>query len=114
MNRRFYWEDHGTEDGTDHAVLYGPEPYMVAAVVTMDYGDLHLQEGCWRVMSGEYRSLNFEEGNMSLPVEDIKRRVLIFIGNEIRQKTDDLNTDMSNVMDMLLNENRKESLNERF
>ncbi len=110
MRRRFHWENHGT----DHAVLYGPEPYEIAAVVTLDYGDPDLQEGCWRVMSGEYRSLNFEEGNMSLPVEDIKRRVLIFIGNEIRQKTDDLNTDMSNVMDMLLNENRKESLNERF
>lgn len=81
---------------------------MVAAVVTMDYGDPDLQEGCWRVMSGEYRILNFEEKNMSIPVAAIKRRALIFLGNELRQKIDDLNADMSNVMDMLLNENRKE------
>ena len=59
-------------------------------------------------MSGEYRSLNFEEKNMSVSVEDIKRRVLIFLGNELRQKIADLNTDMSNVMDMLFDENRKE------
>lgn len=108
MERKFYWEDHGTCDGLDHAVLYGPEPYMVAAVVTLDYGDPVLMESFWRVMSSDYRSLNFAEENTSLPIEDIKRRALICLGNELRQRSADLDTDISNVLDMLLNEKRGE------
>lgn len=108
MGREFHWEDHGTDAGTDHSVLYGPEPYMVAAVVTLDYGDPDLQESFWRVMSSEYRSLNFAEENTSLPIEDIKRRTLIYLGNEIRQRKADLDTDISNVLDMLFNEKGKE------
>lgn len=107
MGRKFFWEDYKTGDEIDHAILYGPEPYNVAAVVTLDYGEPDFQEGCWRVMSSEYYSLNLEEENMSLPIEDIKKRVIINLGNEIKQRKMELDIDMSNVLDMLLNEKRK-------
>ena len=103
MARRFRWEDHGT----DHAVLYGPEPHMVAAVVTMDYGDPEMGDSWWRVMSSQYRSLNLEEENTSLSMEDIKRRTLIFLGNELRKEKTDLETDISNVLDMLFTETER-------
>ncbi len=108
MGRGFYWEDHGTDDGIDHAVLYGPEPYMVAAVVTMDYGDPYLQESFWRVMSSAYCGLNFAEENTALPIEDIKRRVGMFLVNELRGRSMELNADMESAMALLFDEKRKE------
>lgn len=110
IERKFHWEDHGTDDGIDHAVLYGPEPYMVAAVVTMDYGDPYLQESFWRVMSGEYGSLNFAEEDTSLPIGAIKKRVIIKLGNEINKRRLDLDMDMKCVMDMLMEESGKETV----
>lgn len=101
MVRVFRWEDHGPE----HAVLYGPEYHTVAAVVTMDCSAL--KEYSWRVMSSVYQSLNLNEEDTSLPMESIKQRVLIRLGNEIKEKKMDLEQDMSNLLDMLFDEMKR-------
>ena len=108
MGRGFYWKDHGTENGIDHAVLYGPEEHMVAAVVTMEYQDPYLEENCWQVMSGNYSSMNFEEGNTSLSIEEIKERAVRALISELRQKSIDMYTDMDSAMTLLFGEKRKE------
>lgn len=97
MMRGFRWEDYGPE----HAVLYGPEYYTVAAVVILD--------DSWRVMSNTYHSLNLSEKNTLLPMGEIKRRVLIRLGKEIEEKKEDLEKDMSSLLNMLFSEmERKE------
>ena len=104
MGRAFDWEDywkvHNLSDGPDNAVLYGPEPYMIAAVIILDYG-VPAQGPRWKVMSNEYRNLNFTEEDTSLPLEQLKKRTLIRLGQELKERKEDLDADLSCVRGML-------------
>lgn len=97
MAREYVWKDYGS----DHAVLYGPEPCMVAAVITLNRGNVELPESSWRVMSSEYRSLNLEEEDTSIPLEQIKKRVLIKLAQELTEKTKEIDEDMSSISRIL-------------
>lgn len=104
MGRAFHWEDywkvHNLSDGPDNAVLYGPEPYMIAAVITLEYG-VPEQGTCWNVMSNEYRNLNFTEEDTSLSLNQLKNRTLIRLGQELKGRKEELDADLSCVRSML-------------
>lgn len=100
MAREFKWEEITPE----HAVLYGPEPYMVAAVIIMECPEPDPQDACWRVMSGLYPSLNFAEENTGIPLEQLKRRVLIQLGSDLEKWKKGIEEDISNVLGMVFGE----------
>lgn len=96
MERAFHWEDHGP----DYTALYGPEPYMIAAVITR--GRFSLEQGfCWWVASNEYRNLNFTEEDTSLSLKQLKNRTLIRLGQELKERKEELDADLSCVRSML-------------
>lgn len=97
MAREYVWTQHGE----DCAVLCGPEPYMVAALVRLDRGDPEQPESCWRIMSGIYSLLNQEEKDSSIPLEDMKRRTLLLLMQELAQKIKDTDEDLVNVRSLL-------------
>ena len=103
MNREFKWNDISD----DHAVLYGPEAYMVAAVITLGYEKEDMSDLCWRVMSGSYKSLNIEEYDTSISLQQLKRRALILLGNELEQERRALDADISNILGMLMEQEAK-------
>ena len=101
MGREFYWEDRGTGGCPDLSVLYGPEPHMIAAVITLDRGIPEMQDGCWRVMSSEYRSLNLEDPDTSQPLKAIKNRVLIRLDQELKERLEMIDEDRRSIHSML-------------
>lgn len=100
MGRRFEWKDYGE----GHAVLYGPKEGMVAAVVERDRGIPDRTISCWRVTSRKYHLLNFEEADASLPMDALKRRTLIWLGEILRQRKDRLEEDLSSILGLLFAE----------
>ena len=101
MGREFYWEDRGTGGCPGLSVLYGPEPHMIAAVITLDRGIPEMQDGCWRVMSNEYRSLNLEEPDTSLSLKQIKNRTLIRLDQELKDRQEQIEEDRSGIHGLL-------------
>lgn len=95
--REYLWEDRGE----DFAVLYGPEPYTVAAVIRLDPGTPDQMDGCWRITSGRYSLLNLEERDTSIPLKQMKDRALILLGQELRQRQEDVEADMASVRSLL-------------
>lgn len=93
MKRIFIWKDHGP----DRAVLYGPEPYKVAAVVELNPGDPDLMDSQWIVSSSAYKSARFMEEDTSIPMEMIKKRVMIKIMDDLMKAQRKLTEDMENV-----------------
>lgn len=98
--RNFIWNDINE----NHAILFGPEPERgdVAAVIVMDYGSQELMDSRYIVASSLYKKLNFEEEDTSLPIEQIKRRVIILLGNELSDRREEIEADLSNVLEILM------------
>lgn len=97
LKRGFFWEDIDAY----HAILHGPEPYMITAVAEMvpDADETH--NGEWRVISASYARLNLTERDIGIPLEQIKRRVVIELGNQIKETRRILEEDFNNVLSLL-------------
>lgn len=87
-----------------HALLIGPEAGEVAAVVVLDPGDPELGDGEWKVMSSDYRSLNFTEANTSLALEKIQRQTIIRLGQELEKRKRDIEDAISSILSMVFAE----------
>lgn len=99
MNK-FWWN----KINEGHALLMGPEAGEVAAVVVLEPGDPDLEDSRWCVMSSDYRSLNFTESNASLPMEQIQRRTVIRLGQELEKRKNDLEDAISSILSMVFAE----------
>lgn len=96
-DRNFRWADQN-----DHcAILYGPEPYEVAAIVELVPGTDETENGEWRVMSGTYGPLNMIERDVGVSLADMKRRVTITLGSAILAQKKLLEEDHGNVLKIL-------------
>lgn len=93
MAREYHWGKHGA----DHAVLYGPEPYMIAAIVTMEHKGM---ESRWVAISARYPSVNFLEDDASIPLEQIMERVHINIRSDLELAKRKIEEDICNVSDL--------------
>ena len=70
-----------------HAILWGPEFWRPIAIITYDPGDLDDRlDDCWRIASPEYKTLNFREEDTTIPVKKIQRRVMIILGQALREE----------------------------
>ena len=97
MAREYHWEEHGDT----HAVLYGPEEGMIAAVITMEFGDPELMDGRWKVMSNIYWSLNLWEEDTSISLRQMEKRVIAKLGSELSESVNKLSEDLISVTGLL-------------
>lgn len=94
---RFYWD----KIDEDHALLMGPEEGEVAAVIVLYEGDPELMDAEWRVMSQTYGMLNFREDDTSIQLEQIQRRTIILLGQELEERKRNLEDGISAVLSLL-------------
>ncbi len=94
MERKFYWKD---ED--DHqAVLCSREPYMEIAVVRLE---LDKENSRWEVTSRLYNCLNLTEPDIGIPMERIKKRVLVELGKKLGADKQKAEQDLCSLRELL-------------
>lgn len=97
MGREFQWEDVDAR----HAILHGPEPYEIAAVIELVPAVEEGENGEWRVMSNTYESLNKVDCDVGITLEAMKRKTLIDLGSELVKCIRTLKQDHENVLSLL-------------
>lgn len=94
--RGYAW--HITSD--KHAYLEGPEPHILAAVLNAEAGSAEEGRIGWRVMSGEYVSLNYLATDI-IGMEQMIRAVNVRLMNELQERKKLLEEDIDNVRCMI-------------
>jgi hypothetical protein len=90
------------------AILYGPVEDCVTAVVERVPGDPELMDGYWKCVSPCCEGMEFTEDDLSIPIDRIKKRALILLGNVIEAEKKALENAMGDILALLFKEEIKD------
>lgn len=96
--REYKWEVHPPY----YAVLYGPEPYLIAAVLTVKWEDEDQIYGEWITISERYKTAGAVTDDISVPLEQIMKRVEINLCNDLKEQITELEEDLCNARSLAL------------
>ena len=74
---------------------------MITAVAEMVPDAEETHNGEWRVISASYARLNLTERDIGIPLEQIKRRMVIELGKQKKETRRILEEDFNNVLSLL-------------